>query len=85
MELLAFQGITKDEEDRVRRFLADLVVMPLDDVVESAAVAIRRTGALKLPDAIVAATAVSMEATLITGDKKVADFVWPGFQSTMPQ
>ncbi len=85
MELLAFPGITKDEEERIHRFLADLTVMPLDNGIENTAIAIRRTTRLKLPDAIVAATAVSVEAALITGDKNLADFAWPGFQSAMPQ
>jgi predicted nucleic acid-binding protein len=85
MELLAFPGITKDEESRIRRFLADLTVMPLNDVIENMAIEVRRTARLKLPDAIVVATAVSEGATLITGDKKLADFAWPGFQSKMPQ
>ncbi len=85
MELLAFPGITKDEADRIHRFLADLTVVPLDDVVENTAIAVRRTARLKLPDAIVVATAVSVGATLITGDRKLADFIWTGFQSTMPQ
>ncbi len=59
MELLAFPGITEAEAERIRRFLADLIVMPLDDVIENTAIEVRRTARLKLPDAIVVATAVS--------------------------
>lgn len=84
MELRAFPGITEGEEERVLRFLADLRVMPLDGAVEDTAVTIRRAGRLKLPDAIVAATAICAGATLITGDRKLFDFEWPGFQSIMP-
>ncbi len=85
MELLAFPGITEAEAERIRRFLADLIVMPLDDVIENTAIEVRRTARLKLPDAIVVATAVSVGATLITGDRKLADFIWTGFHSTMPE
>lgn len=84
MELLGFPGMTEDDEARVRRFLADLVVMPLDDGIESAAIELRRTARLKLPDAIVVATAIRAGATLITGDQKLAVLTWPGYQSTMP-
>ena len=85
MELLAFPGITEAEAERIRRFLADLIVMPLDDVIENTAIEVRRTARLKLPDAIVVATAVSVGATLITGDRKLADFIWTGLHSTMPE
>ncbi len=85
MELLAFPGITDSETERVRRFLDDLAVMPLDDAVEKTAIALRRTARLKLPDAIIVATAVNLGATLITGDQKLVDFVWPGFQAILPQ
>ncbi len=85
MELLAFPGITADEAERIHRFLTDLTVVPLDGVLENTAIEVRRTARLKLPDAIVVATAVGVGATLITGDRKLADFRWAGFQSTMPK
>lgn len=85
MELLSFPGISSEEEERIRRFLADLAIIPLDDAIENTAIAIRRTARLKLPDAIVAATALSMGATLITGDQKLAALEWLDFQSAAPE
>ncbi len=82
MELLVFPEITKGEEEGIYRFLMDITVMPLDDGIESIAIEIRRKTRLKLPDAIVAATAVHIGATLITGDKKLASLAWPGFKTT---
>lgn len=77
LELLAFSGLTQSDEDSIHRFLADLVVLPLDDVVERSAVKLRREVRLKLPDAIVVATAQSVDATLITGDERLTKFEWP--------
>jgi predicted nucleic acid-binding protein len=44
---------------------------------------IRREGfpRLKLPDAIIAATAVVFDAQLITTDDKLLRLVWPGFRA----
>lgn len=85
MELLSFPGISSEEEEHVRRFLADLVVIPVDDAIENMAIEIRRVARLKLPDAIVAATALSIGATLITGDQKLAALEWPDFRSMAPK
>jgi len=84
MELLAFQGISPDGEARIRRFLDDLLIIPLSQTVENTAIAMRRTARLKLPDAIIAATALTQEATLITGDQRLRDLQWPGFRAVTP-
>jgi predicted nucleic acid-binding protein len=50
-------------------------------ITEHEAIHIRREGfpRLKLPDAIIAATAVVLEAQFITTDDKLLRLVWPGF------
>ncbi|MCK9462262.1 MAG: type II toxin-antitoxin system VapC family toxin [Proteobacteria bacterium] len=76
MELLGFPGITEEEEGRVAALLARLEPVPIDTQVEEAAISLRRTGNLKLPDAIIAATALTRKAALVTADedfKKVPD------------
>jgi predicted nucleic acid-binding protein len=50
--------------------LARFVVLPLDDAAANHAVLIRRERRLKLPDAIILATAVSRNMTLVTRDEK---------------
>ena len=84
MELLSYPGISPDEEERIHRFLSDLVVISLSEDIESAAIAIRRTARLKLPDAIIAATALRLKATLLTGDQNLRNLQWPGFYSATP-
>jgi predicted nucleic acid-binding protein len=59
------------------------VVAPLDDSVEKIAVEIRRNTAVKLPDCIVAATAIALDAILLTDDQILKKIVWPGLK-TLP-
>ncbi len=84
MELLSFPGIAAREEEAIHRFLGDLDVIPLNEAVENAAIAIRRTVRLKLPDAIVAATALTLNATLITSDQRLVGLTWPGLRVADP-
>ena len=69
MELLAFPGISKTEEARVREFLSLVGVLPLDRATEDLAIALRRRCRFKLPDAIVAATALSSGHRLVSTDQ----------------
>ena len=85
MELFTFPGLTQEGELRLKSFLADLIVVPLNDEVEQAGIAIRRDTRLKLPDAIVAATAWVKDAVLITRDKRLLDLNWPGFKKFAPK
>ena len=57
-----------EEETAIRNFIADVTVSPLDEDVEYIAVEIRRTTKIKLPDCIIAATAIVLDAVLITND-----------------
>jgi predicted nucleic acid-binding protein len=83
MEMLAKPGIAPDEEQKIREFLADMVVAPLDNSVEKIAVEIRRNTTIKLPDCIVAATAIALDAILLTDDHSLRKLVWPGLK-TLP-
>jgi predicted nucleic acid-binding protein len=85
MELFAFPGLTPEGESGLKCFLADLIVVPLNDEIEQASIAIRRNTRLKLPDAIVAATACIKEAALITRDKHLLDISWPGINILVPK
>jgi predicted nucleic acid-binding protein len=62
------------------------MVVPLFDAIERTAVSVRRKGSPrpKLPDSIVAATAVVLEAQLITTDDKLRRLLWPGFNAVLP-
>lgn len=71
LELLAYPGLVSTEEQRVRAFLADIPVTDLTPTVKQHAVDLRKRYGLKLPDAIVTATALALEATLLTNDQRL--------------
>ena len=72
MELSGFHGITDESERQILVELNAMRVLPLDDDVEQAVIALRRRTRLKLPDAIIAATAQVHDLELLTLDARLA-------------
>jgi predicted nucleic acid-binding protein len=68
MELLSFPGITPQEEHSVQQMIATLPVIELTPTIKAEAVRLRRAYNVKLPDAIIAATALNTNAVLISND-----------------
>ena len=71
MELLSYPSLDEVGLAKIRAFLNDVVVIGLTEEIRELAIRLRRKHSLKLPDAIVAATAVSIQAALITNDEKL--------------
>ncbi len=69
MELLGFPRLTDEEERAIHAFLSVCRVRLLDERIEQEAIRLRRTGTFKLPDAIVAATAICEGLRLLTLDQ----------------
>jgi predicted nucleic acid-binding protein len=59
-------AVTPDEEIQCREFLSSFTVIPLDFAIAEEAVRIRRGTRIKLPDAIIWATAKMHGALLVT-------------------
>ncbi len=68
IELLGFSVVPQS----IRDFVADTVVLPLNQEVTDQTIVIRKSYKIKLPDAIIAATAVTNELTLLT--RNTTDF-----------
>ena len=68
MEVMA--GATAQDEPIIKTFLSQFELLPIDGAVSTAAVAIRRTRKIKLPDATILATARSTGRMLITRNTK---------------
>jgi predicted nucleic acid-binding protein len=82
IELFAKPVLSANEEENLRVFISDRIpVIDLTSAVKKEAVAIRRSARLKLPDCIVVATAIVLNAVLLTADKELLDFTWPGFNA----
>jgi predicted nucleic acid-binding protein len=81
IELFAFSGLEAEEETKIRLFLKKCRVIPLNKKVERATILLRRARPkLRLPDAIIAATAASLNATLITNDDDILRLEVPGLK-----
>jgi predicted nucleic acid-binding protein len=80
MELFACPSLTPEDEQDIRDFLSFVTIVPLKEQIKQEAIRIRKYGEprLKLPDSIVAATAIVLGAALITGDAKILSLNWPG-------
>jgi len=72
MELLGFQGICNEEEAIIREKLDYLTYLQLNREVEDITIHIRRGRKIKLPDAIIAATAVCFDLQLLTLDQHLS-------------
>jgi predicted nucleic acid-binding protein len=72
MELLAWPSLTMQEERRVRDFLGQLLICELTPSIRARAVQLRREEHLKLPDAVVCATAMEFGIGLWTNDMALA-------------
>jgi tRNA(fMet)-specific endonuclease VapC len=74
IEFLAFPGLQDEDKSLFRQFIERIEVVPLTDantqLIESV-LSFRKGQQLKLPDAIIAATALIQEAHLITADKRL--------------
>lgn len=71
IELLSYPSLTPVEEVQIRNFLAKIIVVDINYNIKELAIALRKSYRLKLPDAIVAATAQSENAELFTNDAKL--------------
>ena len=63
-------GATEEEEPAVRGFLAGFEQVPVDEAVAETAVILRREHGMRLPDAIIWASAKSREALLVSRNTK---------------
>lgn len=71
MELLSYPEITKAELTRVEVFLDTWPVEDIHSRIEEEAIRIRRKHRLKLPDSIIAATALHLDIPLMSADKQL--------------
>ncbi len=83
MELLSFHGLNASQLEWLHQFLASVQTIPLDDNVKQIAINLRRSQRIRLPDAIVVASAISCNATLLTNDQQLLNI--PNLKSSQLQ
>lgn len=71
IELLSYPLLKMEDEAEIRSFLNDVTIIDLTETIKQSAIALRRQYRLKLPDALIVATAHDLSAELFTNDIKL--------------
>ena len=72
IELLGWHQITADEVSKITSFIGDATIYSLTERIVVRTIALRQTHKIKLPDAVIAATAFIHNLTLLT--RNTSDF-----------
>jgi predicted nucleic acid-binding protein len=72
LELFGFPGLVEEEELKITALLKPFAEVAVDSRIIDQAIGIRKKTRVKVPDAIIAATAMEKESCLIT--RNIADF-----------
>ncbi len=73
IELLSYPSLSL-EKTQVIDFLNKITIIDIHSNIKNLTIAFRKQYKLRLPDAIIAATAKSLNATLFTNDVKLVNF-----------
>ena len=69
LELLGYKDITQSEESSIEFFLQECAIIDVNTGIKEITKQLRRSHKLKLPDAIIAATAIFLGIPLLSADK----------------
>jgi len=69
MELLSYKELTDKDRQKIIAFLKGFVILNIDENIKLNTIEVKKTSGLKLPDSIIAASAISLKLPLLTSDK----------------
>jgi predicted nucleic acid-binding protein len=69
---LGWHKITKQEINIVKGMLSNCLVIQLIPFIKDTAIDLKQKYKIKLPDAVIAATAIHLNVPLLTADKSIA-------------
>ncbi|SKA02282.1 type II toxin-antitoxin system VapC family toxin [Sediminibacterium ginsengisoli] len=72
LELLSYKKITPKETKVITSFLEEMRIENISENVKKLTIEIRKSTHLKLPDCIIAATAIALNIPLVTSDKQLS-------------
>jgi predicted nucleic acid-binding protein len=75
MELLGFPGLVQEEEFAILDLLQNCRILFIDEAIEQKTIQLRRASHCKLPDAVIAATALVHDLMLLTLDQRLQNLV----------
>lgn len=72
LELLSYHGLQESDRESITKLINRMRYLPITPAIEDATIAFRKIHRGKLPDAIIAATAIVHELELLTLDTALA-------------
>ncbi|MCG9880958.1 MAG: PIN domain-containing protein [Bacteroidia bacterium] len=69
IELLGYPKLSKNEEEKLKLLLNDCFIIEWNSKLKDKTISLKKDYQIKLPDAIIAATAIIYSIPLITADK----------------
>lgn len=69
IELLGMYGISPPDLKSVKNIINDCVIVDFNNEIKQMAIELKQKNKIKLPDAIIAATSISLNFPLFTADK----------------
>ncbi|MEH2144963.1 MAG: type II toxin-antitoxin system VapC family toxin [Nostoc sp.] len=81
IELLSYPSLSLEEETQIIDFLNKITIIGIDNNIKNLTIAFRKQYKLRLADAIIVATAKSLNATLFTNDVRLANLTEINTQS----
>lgn len=71
MEILSYNFASNDEENFIRKLLSMFEIIDIDKEIAEKVIQLKKNRKIKLPDAIIVATTLALNATLYTNDKQL--------------
>ena len=68
LEILSYRELSKSGLIKAKQFLSQCKIIDINAMIKKKSIEIRKTFSIKLPDSIIAATAIYLELPLITAD-----------------
>ena len=69
MELLGMPNLFANEKSKLKSLLSDCIIFPFSDDIKNITINIRQTQKIRLPDAIIAATAIHHNLPFLSADR----------------
>jgi len=70
LELLGYKGITKEDKSKINQFLSECKIIGINKSIKENTLRIKQKKTVKLPDAIIAGTAMYLNLPVLTADKR---------------
>lgn len=71
LELLSYPAISENDKRTIRKFISKTTIIDINSIIKENTIKLRKKYKIKLPDAIISATALTNNFILFTNDKNL--------------